>query len=85
MSNYMSYGDVARALDVTLARAKGKMEGLEPDLLAANGRVRLFLESSVKKHLFEQNKVLITFLGYLSLEESYDVSVQKGQLDAPSV
>lgn len=73
MSNHMSYGDVARALNTTHARAKGALAGLEPDLVVGNGRIVLFEEDSIKVHLFESNKDLITFLGYLSPDQSYDV------------
>jgi hypothetical protein len=73
MSNHMSYGDVARALNTTLARAKGMLTGLEPDIRVGNGRIVLFEEDRVKVHLAAENADLLSFLGYLSLETSYDV------------
>ena len=72
MEDYMSYGDVARSLNTTLARAKGMLGALEPDLKVGNGRVALFKAESVKAHLYAQNADLIAFLGYLSPTESYD-------------
>lgn len=77
MSNHMSYGDVARALNTTLARAKGQLAGLEPDLVVGNGRIILFEEDKVKVHLAAENADLLDFLGYLSLESSYDVVTEK--------
>lgn len=77
MSNadYMSYGDVARALNTTLARAKGLLKGLDASLTVGNGRVVLFDRAEVRKHLYEAHRDVIQFIGYLSPSESYDVSV----------
>ncbi len=69
-------GDVARSLNVSIPKAKGMLEGLEPAVTAGNGRVVLWDLSSVKRHLAERNADLLSFLGYLSPEQSYDVLVE---------
>lgn len=74
-ADYMSYGDVARELDTTLARAKGLLKGLEPSLRAGNGRVVLFDRQAVREALYASHKDVIQFIGYLSPNESYDVTV----------
>lgn len=74
-NDYMSYGDVARSLDTTLARAKGLLKGLEPSLTVGNGRVVLFDRLEVRKHLYRAHKDVIRFIGYLSPSESYDLKV----------
>lgn len=74
-NDFMSYGDVARELDTTLARAKGLLKGLEPSLKAGNGRVVLFSRARVQRHLYEAHRDVISFIGYLSPSESYDMKV----------
>lgn len=74
-ADYMSYGDVARALNTTLARAKGLLKGLEPSLTVGNGRVVLFDRQAVREALYASHRDVIEFIGYLSPDESYDVTV----------
>ena len=74
-ADYMSYGDVARALNTTLARARGLRKGLEPSLTVGTGRVVLFDRQAVREALYASHKDVIQFIGYLSPGESYDVAV----------
>lgn len=76
MSDLKTTGDVARSLNVSIPKVKGMLDGLEPAVTAGNGRVVLWDLASVKRHLADKNADLLSFLGYLSQEESYDVLVE---------
>lgn len=82
MNEMMSYGDVARSLNTTLSKARSRLAGLEPTLVAGNGRIVLFDVNSVKDHIYRSEIDLLSFLGYKSREQSYDVLVEDVTLDA---
>lgn len=75
MSNYMTYGDVARALETTHARAKSLLKDVAPELVVGNGRVVMFTEKQVRDAVYSSVESELKFLGYLSQDESYDVLI----------
>jgi hypothetical protein len=69
--------DVAKALGTTDARVRGLLKGVEPSLTVQNGRVRIYSLADVRKALREQHSAILTFLGVLSPEQSYDALIQE--------
>lgn len=69
-------GDLARELNYSYGKAQGVVKDMEPALSAGNGRLLFYSKSAVVQVLFERHKDMLTFMGYLSPEQSYDMVTQ---------
>lgn len=74
--NLVTVGDIARSLGWSQPKVRSALSGLTPDIQAGNGRVVLYDLSRVKREIYDQNRDILDFLGYLSPEQSYDATVQ---------
>lgn len=73
----MTIGDINDELGYSAARINTLMRDTVPTLAIANGRIKFYTRDQVKLALFEANKAMLTFMGYLSPELSYDVVTEK--------
>ena len=69
----LTVGEINTELGYSAARINTLMRDTEPTLALANGRIKLWTRLQVKEALFEANKTVFEFMGYLSPSESYDV------------
>ena len=69
----MTVGEICEALGYSAARVNTLMRDTGPTLALANGRIKLWTRLQVKEALYEANKTVFEFVGYLSPSESYDV------------
>ena len=74
--NLVTVGDVSRSLGWSQPKVRSALSGIEPDIQAGNGRVVLYDINKVKQEIYNQNRDILDFLGYLSPDQSYDVSVE---------
>jgi hypothetical protein len=74
--NLVTVGDISRSLGWSQPKVRGALSGLTPDISAGNGRVVLYDITKVKQEIYNQNRDILDFLGYLSPAESYDVTVE---------
>jgi hypothetical protein len=68
-------GDLSRELGWSGPKVRTIVEGVKPAIEAGNGRVVFYNKSDVVSALFEKHKVMLQFMGYLSPEQSYDITV----------
>ncbi len=69
-------GDLSRELGWSQPKIRSIVDDIKPAIEAGNGRVVFYNKSDVVSALFEKHKVMLDFMGYLSPEQSYDVTVQ---------
>ncbi|ATW62513.1 hypothetical protein HWB39_gp23 [Streptomyces phage WRightOn] len=68
-------GDLSRELKYSSPKIRNIVAGIKPAIEAGNGRVVFYNKKDVVDALFERNKTLLQFMGYLSPEQSYDITV----------
>lgn len=73
----MTIGDINAELGYSAARINTLMRDTEPALAIANGRIKFYTRDQVKQALFEANKSVFEFIGYVSPDKSYDVVTEK--------
>lgn len=66
-------GDLSRELGWSRPKVLRIVEGVTPAIETGNGRVVFYDKKDVVRSLFEEHKVMLEFMGYLSPDESYDV------------
>lgn len=69
----VTVSDLVTELGVSIPTARGIVADLTE--VATINRTHFYDRGDVKRELYERNRQLLDFLGYLSLSESYDVTV----------
>lgn len=69
----ITVSDLVTELGVSIPTARGIVADLEA--VAVINRTGFYSRDDVKKELYARNEQLLKFMGYLSLSESYDVTV----------
>lgn len=69
----ITVSDMVTELGVSVPTARGIVAELES--VATINRTHFYSREDVKKELYVRNEQLLNFMGYLSLSESYDVTV----------
>lgn len=69
----VTVADLVTELGVSIPTARGIVVDLKE--VATINRTHFYDREDVKKELYARNERLLKFMGYLSLSESYDVTV----------
>ncbi|UVK59151.1 terminase small subunit [Streptomyces phage JPandJE] len=74
-------GDIGKELGYSNPKIQRIVADLTPVLAIGNGRIAFYDKRDIIEVLFEENKRLLDFMGYLSPKQSYDIVTKS---DAPA-
>lgn len=74
--NLRTVGDLTQELGYSNPKINRLVADLKPVLSVGKGRIAFYDKRDIIKVLFEENRRLLDFMGYLSPDESYDISIE---------